>query len=175
MSGEGGEVEVLLRPLLVGEAPSRGGDRYHSFPLSGPPARVLCQLAGVPPDPDGSTYGRWTWALYDRFECVNLIERYAQAEPWSVVRARQHAVALRGRLEGRVVVCLGRRVHQAVMDSFYLGEEPFHQWVTFAPYTTRLVGVPHPSGLNRALNDPAERERCGDTLRAALSLSLLPG
>lgn len=160
-------------PLLLGEAPSRGGDRYWMFPLSGRPARVLCTLAEIPPQDEGSTYGRWTWALYERFECRNLFERYAQAEPWSVVRAREAAGPIAVALEGgRIVVCLGRRVHAAVCSALDLGPplDP-HEWVTVAPTGASVVAVPHPSGLNRVLNDPAEREALGATLRRALELA----
>lgn len=169
---------TALPPLLIGEAPSKGGDRYHMFPLSGPPARVLCTLAGIPPQPDGSTYGRWTWALYEAFECRNLIERYRDADPWSVPRARETAEALIPDLAGRVVVMLGRRVQAAVYGALRDGAAeflPFHEWdkprfrvETVETGTTLAVAIPHPSGLNRALNDPAERARCGETLREAL-------
>src|SRR5882757_7259680 len=80
------------KPMLVGEAPSRGGDEYHRYPLSGPPARVLCRLAGIEPDGRGTTYGRWYWPLRERFLAVNLVERYADAEPWSAPRARERAL-----------------------------------------------------------------------------------
>lgn len=163
-------------PVLIGEAPSKGGDRYHMFPLSGPPARVLCTAAGIPPQEEGSTYGRWTWALYERFECRNLIERYADAAPWSAPRARAAAVALADDLldHGRVVVCLGRRVHAAMCSGLDLGppRDP-HEWVTVAPSGASFVAVPHPSGLNRVLNDPGEREALGATLRRAAELAAL--
>jgi hypothetical protein len=64
------------KPLLIGEAPSKSGDRYWMFPLSGAVAQTLCEMAGISPQPGGSRYGRWTWALYDHFECENLIERW---------------------------------------------------------------------------------------------------
>lgn len=160
--------------MLLGEAPSRAGDRFHMFPLSGRPARVLCELAGIPPISDGTTYGRWTWALYDRFDCTNVFERYAEATPWSAPRAAQ---ALRDRVEVfycRTVVCLGRRPQKALYDAFRAGSPPdFHEVGSIAGGRGVLLGldvvaIPHPSGLNRALNDPAERDRCGETLRAAL-------
>ena len=168
------------RPILLGEAPSRGGDRYHMFPLSGRPARVLCTLAGIPPQPEGSTYGRWTWALYEQFECRNLFGRYAQAAPWSVPRARDRAAEIRPDLHGRRVVLLGRRVQAA----FELDCD-FHEWQLVVtaenvassgersfdfdvPHAYAVVAIPHPSGLNRALNDPVERDRCRTTLRCAL-------
>ena len=31
---------------------------------------------GIPPETEGSRYGRWTWALYERFDCVNALARY---------------------------------------------------------------------------------------------------
>jgi uracil-DNA glycosylase len=155
--------------LLLGEAPSKGGDRYHHFPLSGPPVRVLCTLAGIPPQPDGSTYGRWTWALYDHFECRNLFERYRDATPWSAPAARARAVELRSGLTHDAVVLLGRRVTQAMGCT-----AEFYEWFDLAcPARTseaRAVSIPHPSGLNRVLNDPAERARCGIALREALTV-----
>jgi hypothetical protein len=41
------------KPLLIGEAPSRSGDRYWMFQLSGAVAQTLCELAGIPPHPSG--------------------------------------------------------------------------------------------------------------------------
>lgn len=157
-------------PLLLGEAPSRTGDRYHMFPLSGAVARTLCTLAGIPPVEGGTRYGQWTWALYDRFECDNLFERYADATPWSAPQARLRWEGLRDEAisgEGLwpAVVCLGRRVQAAVTP--ITAGLPFHEW-RYAP-TTSFVTIPHPSGLNRLLNEWAERERCGVTLRTALA------
>jgi len=159
-------------PLLLGESPSARGDRYHAFPLSGPPARVLCQLAGIPPVEGGTTYGRWTWALYDRFECRNLIERYADAAPWSAPRARDRAAEVLVELSGDVLVCLGRRVQAAVFGALEEQAPGFYEWrnVPLLGYVDGLevVAVPHPSGLNRTLNDLAERDRASATLREAL-------
>jgi hypothetical protein len=238
------------RPILLGEAPSRAGDRYHAFPLSGRPARVLCELAGIPPQEEGSTYGRWTWALYERFECRNLFERYADATPWSAPRAREAArVALAAAQAGAavtaavdlatvdpaaalattptVIVCLGRRVQAAVFGAldgdiarplrtrpgawntgvfgdFGVWASPWSIHTPVVRPTCRhcgeqrafreaqcLVGVggheyedrreqrwapwvvtiPHPSGLNRLLNDEATRARCGAVLTRALVLT----
>jgi hypothetical protein len=40
-----------------------------------------------------------------------------------------------------------------------------HRW---APH---VVTIPHPSGLNRLLNDEAQRAQCGEVLRRALELA----
>lgn len=238
------------RPILLGEAPSKGGDRYHHFPLSGRPARVLCELAGIPPQAEGSTYGRWTWALYDHFECRNLHERYADATPWSAPRARDAARARLDKLEAAahvtagvdvaqpdpavvmttsptVVVCLGRKVQAAVFGAldgdisrplttrpgawntgvfgdFGVWAAPWHihapvvigcdgqqehRWAEATQHCERcgrsrrevldalqrwaphVVTIPHPSGLNRLLNDEATRAQCGDVLRRAMELA----
>lgn len=164
------------RPVLLGEAPSRGGDRYHAFPLSGRPARVLCELSGIPPEPDGSTYGRWTWALYERFECRNVFERYAAATPWSAPKARDAVAEALPELVGRVVVCLGRRVQAAVAGALQIGHAPpvpYNAWRMDVPgEPSRWVTIPHPSGLNRMLNDEEERVQAGIVLRAALDAAL---
>lgn len=174
------------RPLLVGEQPSKSGDRYFMFPLSGAVAQRMCEMAGIPPQEDGSRYGVWTWALYDHFECVNLIERHTTTWPAraAVVRARELFLESP---RSRPIVCLGRRVQQA----FYSGTSghtvpmatvermPFHAWEQNQNSWSRentpvVVTIPHPSGLNRLLNTEHERERCGETLREALRRSGRP-
>lgn len=158
--------------MLLGEAPSRGGDRFHHFPLSGPPARVLCGLAGIPPVEGGTTYGRWTWALYDAFECRNVFERYRDATPWSAPAARSRVAESLDDLYGRVVVCLGRRPQKALTDALAGGAAalyaPFYTWIG---RDVLFAAIPHPSGLNRILNNADERERSGATLRHALELA----
>lgn len=160
------------RAVLVGEAPSRTGDRYHHFPLSGRPARVLCTLAGIASQEEGSTYGRWTWALYDHFVCVNVFNRYAQATPWSAGHARACADEIRRSEDAqgsRVVVCLGRRVAAA----FGIDDQGFYHWVPVEGDGIRFVALPHPSGLNRLLNDPDHRAKAGDVLRDAMHFASL--
>lgn len=161
----------------MGEAPSKSGDRYHMVPLSGRVAETLCKLAGVPPQEGGTRYGQWTWALYEHFECENLIERYPGAQgkgasfPMEVARPR--AVEVVPRLEGRVVVVLGSR-----LKSLFTLANDFGVWhenvVTYTQHgkvvsaRCQAVGIPHPSGLNRMFNDEVERQRCGEVLREAM-------
>jgi uracil-DNA glycosylase len=161
-----------MNPLLVGEQPSRTGDRYHHFPLSGAVAQTLCQMAGIPPEEEGSRYGRWTWALYDVFDCVNVISRH---KPWD---AHEAAAAMAGLLEPEreVVVLLGRRAQQAYVDMQAPGASALNgvdwlRWVVdeVSPTGRReVVVVPHPSGLNRMYNSDVMRRRAGETLRFAV-------
>jgi hypothetical protein len=153
-----------VRPMLLGEAPSRSGDRYWRFPLSGTVARTLCKMADIPPEDEGSRYGVWTWALYDRFECVNVFERYAQATPWSAPRARERVASME---MPPVVVLLGRKVQAA----FCLRPLDFFEWAHEGARS--FVVIPHPSGLNRVLNDPEQRAMCGCVLNEASSLARL--
>lgn len=176
------------KPLIFGEAPSKSGDKYHMFPLSGAVAETLCKLAGIAPEIDGSRYGRWTWALYDHFECENLIERWpgrqgtGSAFPMDVAKVHAETKLLEAR--GRVVVLLGARLPKA-----FGIDMPFYSWRFVCPAEdfdvdvhvpdivhrptgwTKIVSIPHPSGLNRMLNDPAERERCGVVLREAMQIA----
>lgn len=155
-------------PVLVGESPSRTGDRYWRLPLSGAPARTLCECAGWPPD--GPGIGGWTWALYERFTTVNVFARYAEATPWSLPRARARADAIVNEAiieamkwtgDAPRFVLLGKRVAAA----FGVGHVDFYRVVRLAVGTA--VVIPHPSGRNLLLNSPETRERIGRALREA--------
>lgn len=163
-----------MLPLLVGESPSRSGDRYHHFPLSGAVAQTLCTLAGIPPLEGESRYGQWTWALYDKFDCVNTLDRYPRTGGWPRdLAARSMAGLIEP--EREVVVLLGRRAQTAYDDArapaapLLLGRE-MSEWVTDKASPTgrrEVVCLPHPSGLNRQLNDASVRLRMGQVLREA--------
>lgn len=161
-----------MKPILIGEAPSKSGDRYHSFPLSGAVAERMCRLAGIAPQSEGTRYGRWTWALYDVFECHNVFERYADATPWKPAKALGRVEELYEEICGddgsvmreRVIVGLGRKVQAA------LGVPPeieFYEW-TDNDDMGRVCIVPHPSGLNRLLNSEENRQKFGESLREAM-------
>jgi hypothetical protein len=161
-----------VKPLLVGEMPSRSGDRYWEFPLSGAVAQAMCQMAGIPPQSEGSRYGRWTWALYDRFDCGNAIERY---QAWDVTAG---ASCLREGIQGdhEVVVLLGRRPQEAYVAMTEPAESPvdgadFYEWVVDPNSPTgrrEVVVIPHPSSLNRMYNSDGNRRRAGEVLREAM-------
>ena len=155
------------KPLLIGEAPSKTGDRFAEFPLSGNPARVLCNIAEFPPDAEGGP-GKWTWALYERFECHNLIRRYKDAEPWQPALAQERAEEILERQdvpERPVIVFLGRKVGTA----FGL-HDMFFEWRELEDGPVSIM-LPHPSGRNRLLNDPGVRAWMGGNLRKAIRLA----
>lgn len=157
----------MTPPLILGEAPSRAGDRYHAFPCSGAIGKRLCEFAGIEPDVEGSAYGKYYWPLRDRFDCLNVIERHADAYPWSVVRARERwtrYLLTRPAAEQRellTVVALGRRAADAMG---YHGD--WFKWLEVG--LLRVAVIPHPSGKNLIYNDPSARERAGQTLREAM-------
>lgn len=168
-------------PMIIGEAPSKSGDRYWMFPISGAVAETLCKLAGIPPQPGGSRYGQWTWALYDYFECENLIERYPGVQgrgasfPTGIARA--NAIAKREEWARRVVVLLGRRLADVLVDERDGSVLPFFEWRERMHVvrehdgciiSCQVVAIPHPSGLNRMLNDETTRDRTGAVLREAM-------
>lgn len=166
--------------LLVGESPSRTGDAYHHFPLSGAVAQTLCTLAGIPPKEGESRYGQWTWALYAKFDCVNTLARYPKTGGWPREKA---ARSMAGLIEPwrEVVVLLGRRAQTAYDDArepaapLLLGRELF-EWITDEASPTgrrEVVCLPHPSSLNRQLNDVVVRRHMSETLREAMEKASL--
>lgn len=169
-----------MKPLLVGESPSRSGDRYWQFPLSGAVAQTLCQFAGIPPQSEGSRYGKWTWALYEHFDCVNVVERYPGGG-WTSDVARRAAVHLREVMQEasepyEVVVLLGRHAQQAYVDMQTPALTPvedvdFYRWVIGNESPTgrrHVIVLPHPSALNRTYNDGSARQKAGRYLREAI-------
>lgn len=153
-------------PLLLGESPSRGGDHYWRFPLSGAVGQRLCEWTGIEPEPEGSRYGRYYWALREHFDCLNVFDRYADATPWSIKRAEDEwtkkLLVDRGD-DPLVLICLGRRVERAVG---FRRARPWGEW--FEVGLLQAVTVPHPSGLNRLYNELDERVRTGEVLREAM-------
>jgi hypothetical protein len=161
-----------MKALLVGEMPSRTGDRYYLFPLSGAVAQSLCQMAGIPPQEDGSRYGRWTWALYEQFDTVNAVERHG---PWDSDAAGAR-LAEEIESDREVVVLLGRRAHSAYVRMTAPAESnlaslDWYRWRVdmLAPTARReVVVIPHPSSLNRIYNEAEPRRRAGEVLRQAI-------
>jgi hypothetical protein len=138
--------ERLPRPLLVGESNPYGGDpRFALWP--DPPRCAgwrLCHLVMRLTE-------RQYLLAYDR---VNLC-----AGPWRIAEARSTATHLcAGDAQPPVIVLCGSKVCGA-FD------------VTFDPFTfnlaTRVVILPHPSGLSRAWNEPGALQRARAVLASA--------
>jgi uracil-DNA glycosylase len=166
-----------MRPVILGEAPSKSGDRYWQFPLSGAVGQRLCEWAGLEPEAGGSRYGRYYWPLNEAFELRNLLERYpgpqgrGAALPMGLARSAWEE--LEPALAGRVLVVLGSRLREVV------GIDPtFYEWNLIDRKDpgcprgfVRACAIPHPSGLNRAYNAEEARARASATLREALDMT----
>ncbi len=143
-----------MRPLLVGEAPCKAGGE----PFTGRSGSVLEALAGFPPRRE--------------FECVNLLRTWpghaGKGSAFPAAEARAAAQAMLSVLtRGRVVLVAGKRVAGA----FGIRQPEYLRWYHLEGL---LVGVlPHPSGINRWLNDPVNREAAGRFLRSARTVNPL--
>jgi hypothetical protein len=161
-----------VKPLLVGEMPSRSGDRYWRFPLSGAVAQTMCKMTGIPPMEEGSRYGRWTWALYEHFDCIDAIERYSKWD--SEVAAARLLEKIEP--EREVVVLLGRRAQTAYVRMYSPSKStihnlPYWQWrMDILSDTSRrqVAVIPHPSTRNRLYEHSDPRLKSGLVLREAI-------
>lgn len=143
------------RLVVVGEAPPARGTGSAGA-LDGDSGRRLARLAGA--------------ELGDLLASCDRVNLLPTAE-WSAPAAREAAERLAPRLHGRRALLLGARVAEA----FGLAGAPQLEWL--AHRGGLKAACPHPSGLNRAMNDPATRRAVGDLLAphvAAAQLSL-PG
>jgi len=96
---------------------------------------------------------------YARIDKVNLCKG-----DWSLLAARVEAKRLLGLGQYEVFVLLGRKVRAA-----FEGPAPFSAWYRLNEIGWDLIGLPHPSGLNRQWNEPGARERA-----RSLVFGLLP-
>jgi uracil-DNA glycosylase len=128
-----------IRPLIVGEAPSRVGDP--SRPITGACGDRLACFCGV----EGIDFRR----LFARMNLLSVWPgRSGKGTKWDRQTARAAAdVAARRFVCGRVVVCLGWRVADAlsVKAGGYFEPVPLRGSVAYV--------VPHPSGINRWYNE----------------------
>ena len=132
-----------MKPLLVGQAPSRLSDPLE--PLSGASGRRLALLCGM-----------GVGEFLDAFDRVNLLDRWpgrdGKGDHFPLAAARLAASRMARSLRGRRVVLVGARVASA----FSLEAEPFR--VADALGATVSVS-PHPSGINHFWNDAANVRR----------------
>lgn len=139
--------------VMIGEAPSPTSDP--SDPFAGRPLRWLSWILKLSEE-----------EVRSRMSFVNLLDRYpGRRFPIAEGRlaAEKLAIPKRGTwlLAGRAVgLCFGRR-RSEMFRWFYLSD-------------VRAAVVPHPSGLNRWWNDPANRERYAEFIRTVLDPDWVP-
>lgn len=132
---------VKRRPLLLGEAPSAKSDPAR--PFSGRSGDRLRRLTDL-----------------DKFDLANLFEQHpgrsakGKGSRWDAPAARLRAKEATPGLKGRRVVFVGRRVSTAFG----------YPWLPWATWTWDDRGfwaavIPHPSGIVRFWNDPANVEQ----------------
>lgn len=142
-----------MRPWLVGLAPgTREGVGKPAFSVGGSSRRRLEELVGDP-------------RIEDHFRVVNLVQRYlgegskilTQAE---LTRCAEELLGAH-RLEGGILVCLGRTVQRALFPASFSqrGSEAMADYelchrTTRDGYGAWVLPLPHPSGLCREWNDP---------------------
>jgi uracil-DNA glycosylase len=151
-----------MRPLVIGQAPGPNTDP--ALPLSGRCGDRLADLAGLTPD---------NFRLM--FELTNLLPTFpgkaGKGDLFPIDEARVAALRMlvSGRLGARPVVLLGANVERA----FALAPDvPVLRW---RPRLAVLVATcPHPSGVSRWWNDPAN-ERAARRFWRRLALDALAG
>ncbi len=144
--------------ILVGEAPGGvGKQKLPALDPSGATGRRIARLLELTDE----GYRRLT----DR---RNLFHTPDEGVKWNARLAAERAIAiLYTLLPGDRVIVLGLRAAQA----FDIAHLPRYTWTevdSSMPSFAKIAWVPHPSGRNRQLNDPEERERLADFLRKAL-------
>lgn len=175
----------MTRPLIVGEAPGPRTDP--SVPLDGRTGRRLAELAGISEE-----------ELRRRARIVNVLPRWpgpagkgSAFDPRAAALPAAEAVRLHARA-GSLVLVLGWRAARAlngvlygvhrqeylVPERHYLGDVSVQVAVVPDPMrmpgprsrrrAVRVAVVPHPSGINRWWNDPANVEAARSFLREAL-------
>lgn len=99
-------------------------------------------------------------AAYEALDKVNLCEG-----EWSIKDARE--VAEKISMWSDVVVMLGAKVKHAFWTSFRNDvPPPIFPFEAMLWLSCRYVYLPHPSGLNRAWNDPSARTRARELMSA---------
>ncbi len=151
------------RPLLVGQAPTRGthnnSDGWPAF-YGGPAGRRLGRLLGA----DWQTTVR-------TFERTNLLRRWPgqkkRGHRFPADLARRAAVEIAPQLTGRVVICAGRAVWDAVCRTVapgHCGDDPLS--VVELKEGPRIIAhLPHPSGFFSWWNDEENTKKAADWLR----------
>lgn len=146
---------VTSKPLFVGEAPSRSTERFGGHALTGETGRRLAEWSGLS-----------AAAFRAAADCRNVYPTLPSR--WVHVRAAELARVLWNAPETQrapLVVLLGSRVARAF---------GFVHAVHFEVYQTggpAVAVMPHPSGLNRFWNDPANVALAEAFLRRVLHVT----
>jgi len=146
-----------VKPLFIGEAPSKNEPLPR--PLEGRVGRRLSEYAGIAFE-----------EFVDKTERINLLavrqDTREKGFEFDMEAARMRARDLLPHLYAyTTVVLLGKRVRDAfgvVKDWF----EPHYLGNDMGLYEgTTMYVVPHPSGINRWHNDPANRSKMQEFMR----------
>lgn len=150
------------RVVLVGEAPGAKGDPLK--PLEGRPGLVLCKLAGWERDVN---------YIRTKFRVLNVLDAYPGAASgkgtvWPLMESREAAARLLpGLRRSKGAVLLGKRVAAA----FGIRGASYCSWSRPTEHVPcPHVVIPHPSGVNRRLNEKKMRKKVGEVLREAAEL-----
>jgi len=141
--------------VLVGQAPSMRGSEVCRAALGGPVGRKLMEVLGC----DLRSYVRG-------FRRLNLVQSFPGrtngADAFDAAEAGMAWARLRENVAQRMVVLLGAKV----ADVATVGLWRAHGWCApFDHLQVRMMVVPHPSGLNRWWNDPANTAAATIALR----------
>lgn len=131
--------------VLIGERPRAPGDD----PVLGHSGRRLAAILGL-------TLGEYA----AEFERVHLVRD--PSGPWPHTSAQREAAKLVRRFQGRHALLLGNRVARA------FGVEARDPFVWFDLDGLQAARYPHPSGLSRWWNDPANAQEAARWLRRAV-------
>lgn len=159
-----------MKPLLVGDQPTRDGDRYYTEPLSGVFARRLCRIAGLSGPSSRNDLAGWTALLYEHFECINAIKRHSG---WDADAAADR-LGFKITSRHEVVVLFGRKVQKAYAEmtrpaSSEVGNADFYEWTTDVLSGTgrrQVVLLPAPRLIGH--QDPRRSHAVGEVLNEAI-------
>lgn len=157
------------RVVMVGQAPSAKGSHDPRHALTGAPMRRLFKCSGLNLMLYLRTFERHnlvgTWEGYRTTGDASSGSRFDPRD--AAVGAKRIADRLAG---GRRLLCWGKDVMAAFVGPARACMTPL-TWYTEEvvgfdnSYDTQVAIIPHPSGLNRWWNDPANREAAGKFLR----------
>jgi hypothetical protein len=163
-----------MKPLLVGDHPTRAGDRYWTQPLSGVFARNLCRIAGWEGPSSRNALDSWAELLYSRFECINAWQRHPHGGFNVDMAAGRLSQVIN--LTHEVVVLLGARVQKAYVGMTFPAESPvddlgLFEWIVDpnSPSGRReVVVLPAPAKLFGAARVSAQRQVISRILNEAV-------